>query len=355
MRLRAAILFVLAFTALILVVPAARPATSRAAGPIAFSDAHRGWRLTIEGFVSYARPGKAVLWRTSNGGASWKQVAAGKPGTAADGTVTPGLLTFRGATTGLWGRTFWSGTDLPWLRAVDAGTRWTAAPDPVRVTLADIGFAPGTVAWACDYAGGSLSGGTIYRSADGGVTWKASLRLAAKPATTPGDAFVAVAAPTRTIAYVAGKGARLGGLWQTQESGRFWRHRRVPGGSAIAIAFPSATTGWAIGPSGGISMTTDGGVSWTTQLASTGRHLSSIAFTDLEHGWAAGEEGALARTTDGGATWEWLDAGTEAWLHDLVFTDATHGWMTYKDYTDPSAPADLLLRTTDGGVTWQRL
>lgn len=355
MRLRAALLFALALAALAVVLPALRPAPARAAGSVAFSDARHGWRLTVEGFTSLKRPGQAVLWRTSNCGATWRKVKSGKPGLAGDATVTPGIIALHGSTKGLWGRTFWDNADLPWLRAVDGGASWKAAPNPVRDNLADIGFASARVVWACDYAGGSLAGGAISKSTDGGVTWKTSLRVAAKPAATSGEAFVALDAPTPATCYVAGRGQRLGGLWRTGDGGRSWLRRPVPGGGAVAIAFPSASTGWMLSPSGAVSRTSDGGLTWTSQLASTGRHLSSIVFTDLEHGWAAGEEGAMARTTDGGATWKWLDTGTESWLRELVFIDATRGWATYEDFTDPVAPADVLLRTTDGGATWAPL
>jgi photosystem II stability/assembly factor-like uncharacterized protein len=59
-----------------------------------------------------------------------------------------------------------------------------------------------------------------------------------------------------------------------------------------------------VGLSGTILGTTDGGATWTSQRAASGRGLSDVAFADADHGIAVGLGGTILLTNDGGATWQ---------------------------------------------------
>jgi Photosynthesis system II assembly factor YCF48 len=130
--------------------------------------------------------------------------------------------------------------------------------------------------------------------------------------------------------------AHAAGAWTPQASGTARMLR--------SVAFADATHGWAVGDSGTILSTTDGGAHWTPQTSATAHALFSVAFTDATHGWAVGEAGTIISTTDGGAHWTARTSGTTNFLSSVAFADATHGWAV--------GYAGTILKTTDGGAHW---
>jgi hypothetical protein len=60
------------------------------------------------------------------------------------------------------------------------------------------------------------------------------------------------------------------------------------------------STGWAVGYSGKIIKTTNGGTDWNPQTSWTSKHLNSVHFVDANTGWAVGQGGTILKTTTGG-------------------------------------------------------
>jgi hypothetical protein len=61
-----------------------------------------------------------------------------------------------------------------------------------------------------------------------------------------------------------------------------------------SISFADNYNGYAVGYSGVIYKTTDGGLSWTQDLGpSSTLHLNSVHFIDINHAWAAGNNGVI--------------------------------------------------------------
>jgi photosystem II stability/assembly factor-like uncharacterized protein len=344
---------VAAVLSLLTIAPWMGAANARAADSIAFVDAQHGWRVTLDG--SSYDPftwGRSVLWGTSDGGDTWQRLASRAPAMSSDGSIIPGILGFFDARLGIWGRSY--PVKQTFLRTVDAGTHWKDSGVKVGGLLSDFGFATRSIVWASDHYGSALSGGSIYKSTDGGTTWRFSKRAGGRPGTPDGyGGFYGISSPTTTRCYVAAEGTRLGGLWVTSDGGRHWTRRKVPGGGVVAVSFASAGTGW-IASYGHLYGTTDDGRSWSKRLSRTDLRPWTLCFVDDLHGWVAGETGTLWRTVDGGHSWEWLDVGTDAALSELVFVDAMHGWArgSTGDFPDYQ---DVLLRTIDGGDTWAEL
>ena len=153
----------------------------------------------------------------------------------------------------------------------------------------------------------------------------------------------------RPLMGVAAAGERLvavgsrGLVVVSADQGRSWKQASVPVQSdLLAVHFPTATTGWAVGHDGVVLRSDDGAAHWTKQLDARGaaevfrRHYQARAgdpaaqraiqqleqnfkagaappwldvwFENAERGWAVGSFGMLAATTDGGRTWTpWLD------------------------------------------------
>ena len=108
--------------------------------------------------------------------------------------------------------------------------------------------------------------------------------------------------------------------------------------------FTDGATGWSVGDAGLILKTTDGGSIWSVQTSGTTRNLIGVHFTDSATGWVVGDYGTILKTTDGGATWSSQTSGTGTIFYSVYFIDVTTGWAFGNDGT--------IVKTTDGGITW---
>ncbi len=113
-----------------------------------------------------------------------------------------------------------------------------------------------------------------------------------------------------------------------------------------ALYFTDVSNGWAVGDSGLILHTGDGGYSWEVRESGTESDLHCIHFSSKQRGWIAGSEGTLGITTDGGNTWAWQRPrdGSGGSFMDICFTDEFTGWLVNN--------FGKILHTEDGGVTW---
>ncbi|MCP3920758.1 MAG: hypothetical protein GY711_34965 [bacterium] len=107
------------------------------------------------------------------------------------------------------------------------------------------------------------------------------------------------------------------------------------------VDFPTQETGYIVG-SGTALKTTDGGANWS-QVLSTGYVLHAVAFVSATRGWAVGTTGTILRTTDGGGTWSTLVSGTNFTLRDVFFANASTGWVV---------GTNVILKTSNGGASW---
>ena len=118
---------------------------------------------------------------------------------------------------------------------------------------------------------------------------------------------------------------------------------------------PEGEVGWAVGDSGTILHTTDGGETWHPQAGPFGQRgqvaapdlLSVDSLSDGRRGWAAGSDGVILATTDGGKSWNLeLNYVGVAFRAVQFLEDAQRGWVVGGD--------GYILATSDGGQIWQR-
>ena len=109
------------------------------------------------------------------------------------------------------------------------------------------------------------------------------------------------------------------------------------------VDFLNSTTGWAVGDSGNIRKTTDGGATWTTQTSGTGESLYGVSFADANTGWVSGTYGTLRKTTNGGASWSTQTSASGAHCWAVFALNSTTAWE--------AGSSGLLGRTTNG-VNW---
>jgi len=130
-----------------------------------------------------------------------------------------------------------------------------------------------------------------------------------------------------------------GHIVYSDDAGAHWTQAVVPVSSdLLAVSFPSARHGWAVGHGGVVLHSADGGASWRRQL--DGREAAAIATRYYESRAAsdAPSEAQLKREKRLAA-----DGGTQAFL-DVHFDSDTSGYVV--------GTFNRIFRTTDGGATW---
>jgi photosystem II stability/assembly factor-like uncharacterized protein len=121
--------------------------------------------------------------------------------------------------------------------------------------------------------------------------------------------------------------------------------RKVTSGSS----FPLTMLFLAAFPFGGVAQD-----DWILLDRPTTYDLRRLDFVDHLRGWAVGDSGTIIMTSDGGESWVVQNSGTYFDVIDISIVDGTYGWALAQEY-----PVDTiltygteLLRTTDGGQNW---
>jgi photosystem II stability/assembly factor-like uncharacterized protein len=143
-----------------------------------------------------------------------------------------------------------------------------------------------------------------------------------------------------------------GAILRTADGGETWvRQTSGTTGILVDVVFTDVNTGTVVGQNGTILRTADGGDNWVRQTSGVTDFLAAVSFVDASTGTVVGQNGRILRTTDGGATWTPQDPGppdqprpgVPDHLSDVSFVDANAGWVV----------GTLgVRRTTDGGNTW---
>jgi photosystem II stability/assembly factor-like uncharacterized protein len=348
-----------------------RDVTSRITSAPASGPCPYGW--TSAWFVSpqdgwvlgrYGGATDTVLFHTIDAGQTWTQEPGGVTGSNGGSEV----IGFANSQIG-WRQQFALGASQPYTLELttDAGSTWSllGAVDehggcesaPVMFTNRNVGFA--TVPLTYNYPPDSLvlPKPWIWQTTDGGNTWK-HLTLRPPAAFTSWSAFYGlpsffVSVGVLPVAFVYGSQTAVG-FYRSDDAGITWTHPIVvtthsvlfptdgAGGvcgnpTGVAGAFPVVAiagprTWWVIGTSRTgirtISVTTNGGQSWTT-VTPTG--LPSYTPTIQEY------------------------ASLEGFINTLYASSGTRAWITVTEGKTLGSQADQLLKTDDGGRTWSPL
>lgn len=143
----------------------------------------------------------------------------------------------------------------------------------------------------------------------------------------------------------------------------------VPDVIYYSIDFVDAQNGWMVGEFGNIRHTTDGGKTWDAQHGSLLDELVAkgkapardvmlmgaffrVHFTDLNNGMAVGASGAIAVTDNGGKTWRWIsregDNKEVPPLHIYDFAPASQNGMV-----SAVGASGTVLTSKNAGANWQ--
>jgi len=222
--------------------------------PKAFFDAFAFWDARTGIAMSDPVDGKFILIKTTDGGANWKELPRENLPPAIEGD---GAFAASGTCIAVQGKkNVWfgsgGGATARVFRSTDGGDTWKAAPTPIAAGNASSGIfsiafkdAKSGVIVGGDYRKENEAGNNVAITSDGGATW------------------------------ILAKGPR-------------------PSGFRSAVTFVSGTRRpilVAVGPSGS-DYSVDNGVSWIS-LGSMGFHAAGFARGDA--GWAVGEGGRIAK------------------------------------------------------------
>lgn len=128
----------------------------------------------------------------------------------------------------------------------------------------------------------------------------------------------------------------------------------------FGVSFADALNGHAVGVSGTIVRTADGGSTWAAQTAPVKSHpdgtvedLTGVSFPDAGHGYAVGSDGSLLATSDGGATWVGQTPPPPLEISGAVVNWAFRG-VSFADAEVGAVVGGTtgIITTTDGGSTW---
>ncbi len=187
----------------------------------------------------------------------------------------------------------------------------------------------------------ALNGGTVFKSADGGVTWN---QLSGLP--TTGNYNSVVLDPFHpkslwvwagTIGYISTDGGNSWNDVPLQFQGETY--------GGVQFVFDAATPGTVYGPeqqngqSFGIQKSTDGGKTWS--MLST-PFSGEVVADPVRAGYLYALAGPLFyRSTDGGANWQ-----------SLAFPSGQYGGALAVDPSNPNIMVAGTYRSTDDGQAW---
>ncbi len=226
--------------------------------------------------------------------------------------------------------------------SADSGVTWTPRKNDVARGWSSVASsADGTRLVAAEAGLRSsytvpLSGGSIYTSADSGVTWQAALAAGVHTwvcVASSADGMRLVAAEAHGLIYTS---SDAGGTWASHASVQAW----------VSLASSADGLNLVAGVQEGYLYTsTDGGTTWIARMTDKGRNWMALASSADGMKLAAGDydTAGLYTSANGGATWI-RQAGSRLWLSMASSADGTR--LVGAKY------GGQLYVSQDSGLTW---
>lgn len=147
-------------------------------------------------------------------------------------------------------------------------------------------------------------------------------------------------AGTRVVAV-----GQRGHVVYSDDAGRTWLQAKVPVSSdLVAVAFPTASHGWAVGHDGVVLHSADAGATWTRQLDGRSAGQAMVAYYAAESAKGGlGSPEQAAKLVDEAK--RFAEQGAENPFLDVWFENERTGFVV--------GAFNLILRTSDGGKTWE--
>ncbi len=280
--------------------------------------------ILLDSGTAFAVGDTGTMIKSTDAGATWTPLTSGT-------SATLHGVYFFGADEGVA-----VGDNGTILRTTDGGAAWQSVTSGVVDNLRSVSF-NGTTG----ICGGDSQ--DILFSTDSGASWQIS------QSGFLGGGFLGAHMLNATTGFVAGQNSIFQSLLgTTTDGGATWAFQAFyfdgNEGGANDVFFLDQNTGVVSGSvfdgRGAIARTTDAGVNWSTLFFD--QAIEGLAFPAATSGFAVGAGGRILHSTDNGTTWADQTSGTTANLHDISFgSDALTGIAV--------GDSGVILRTTSGG------
>jgi photosystem II stability/assembly factor-like uncharacterized protein len=220
----------------------------------------------------------SLMFRTTDAGLSWEEVPIGGKYIRRIDFVD----SLYGWTVSLRAYLWW----IEVYRTSNGGSTWykVAEFDTYATEVHDIDFVTRTQGWlpVTRGAGGFFIWGDIFRSTDGGWNWQLQF------ITNGGRTAYGISMWDTLTGYFCG----LDNVHYTHDGGNNWNGQN-PAGLWMGIDCGDSNTVWAVGDSGRILRSDDGGLNWNYEESNVEASLERVDFLDTLNGWAVGEAGVI--------------------------------------------------------------
>ncbi len=142
--------------------------------------------------------------------------------------------------------------------------------------------------------------GTVLTTHDGGGTWTKRVNPLSEP---PAETIYSVTISRNRIVWAVGGWRNAGSLLRSDDEGKSWTEVRRSDDLALPLALFFWDSRRGIVGHDGVTLTNDGGTTWTEGEMPEPLIVRAFFFVDEHLGWAVGDFKTILHTTDGGRTW----------------------------------------------------
>ncbi len=219
---------------------------------------------------------------------------------------------------------FAAGQNSTILHTINGGAKWDLVSGPVFGFGNNyFGIAPVTGStWLIAGGRSATPSGVIIRTTNSGASWDTVLR-------TSGRAVTAISYVGENVGYAAGDS-----IYRTADGGMTWKGMSPIPASIRGMSFKDPEVGTIVASGGKIYRTRDAGARWSQQISNTTMDLWAVCFIDTATGWVVGYRDVVLRTTNGG--WGALVSVEEATLR---MPDA---YTLLQNYPNPFNPTTTI-------------
>ncbi len=273
--------------------------------------------------IGYAVGNGGTILKTANAGTSWSLLTTNTTQTFLTVFPTSKDTVFAAGNGGLV------------LKSVDGGLNWNTLNTGTTDDFFSIYFVSSQIGYAAagklifNGSSNNFSIGAIYKTINGGNSWS-EIKTSDKP-------YRCIYFINSQVGFASGDS--LNGITKTMDGGQTWQDAILPNvetKSILSLQFVNANLGYAVGTSGVLYKTINGGSNWTKTIIdtnatsfSTNATLFSVHFTDTDTGYAVGSnmEGIIYKTVDGGTTWTNQKFSISVIMRGVYFTPTKTGYV----------------------------
>jgi photosystem II stability/assembly factor-like uncharacterized protein len=176
----------------------------------------------------------------------------------------------------------------------------------------------------------------LYKTHNGGTNWTPMLSTA--------ETFYGLDFVSDSIGFISGTGSQIG---KTTNQGANWSFVTFNTATWNSIDFANAMTGLVCGTDGKVGRTTNGGTNWTLfSTLGTNEVLHSIKMLTPTKVIAVGDSGRILYSSNGGMDWSFQSSGTTYKLRNIQSSDSLN--------LAACGDNGVYLWSTNGGAKWNR-